>query len=443
MIIQTYTYRFMIGLLAACCWLPATAAQRPDLDVSLSTPVMPANQKQTAFLKVALTGFELPNKTSRPPLNVAIVLDKSGSMSGDKIHHAREAAIMAVSMLGPNDIASVVTYDDVVRVVAPATKVTDKHAITQAIRNIPAGGSTALFAGVSKGAQEVRKFFDQTRVNRVILLSDGRANVGPSSPTELGQLGGSLGSEGISVTTIGLGLGYNEDLMTQLAGYSDGNHAFAENAYALGDIFQSEFGSALSVVAQDVEIDIHCAEGIRPLRVLGREAEILGQRVRVNMNQLAGLQEKFIMLEVETTPGQAGQKRDVASVDVSYLNMLNKKREQQQQRIDVAFSESKEEVKKAVDNRVMSSATAQIANIMSKEAVQLRDEGKTEQAGEKLKEAGRLLRQNAEEYAAPELEVMADQTEADADSIAKDEEWNAKRKSMRERQYKQDNQQDY
>ena len=113
-------------------------------------------------------------------------------------------------------------------------------------------------------------------MNRVILLSDGQANVGPKSATELGELGMSLGKEGISVTTIGLGAGYNEDLMANLAGYSDGNHAFVENAEDLVRIFNYEFGDVLSVVAQDLVIRIQLMDGVRPMRLLGRDGEILG-----------------------------------------------------------------------------------------------------------------------------------------------------------------------
>ena len=109
-----------------------------------------------------------------------------------------------------------------------------------------------MFSGVSKGASEVRKFLDSNRVSRVILLSDGLANLGPSTPSELGQLGHSLSKEGISVTTIGLGLGYNEDLMTQLAGMSDGNHAFVQNYSDLTKIFAAEFNTALTVVANQL-----------------------------------------------------------------------------------------------------------------------------------------------------------------------------------------------
>lgn len=120
-------------------------------------------------------------------MNIAIVLDKARSMQGSKIEEARRGAIEAVKRLGPNDIVSVITYDSTVQVLVPATKLTDKAAVCQKISQIKAGGRTALFAGVSKGAVEVRKFLDKERVNRVVLLSDGKANIGASSPSELGN----------------------------------------------------------------------------------------------------------------------------------------------------------------------------------------------------------------------------------------------------------------
>ena len=178
---------------------------------------MLADKKQAAFVKIGLTGFKLDSKDKRAPVNVAIVLDKSGSMEGDKIAKAKDAAIAAIGRLGSDDIVSVVAYDSTVQVIVPATKLSDKESVIEQIRRIEAGGSTALFAGVSKGADELRKFLDKNRVNRVILLSDGLANVGPQSPSELGALGASLMKEGISVSTMGLGLDYNEDLMTKLA----------------------------------------------------------------------------------------------------------------------------------------------------------------------------------------------------------------------------------
>lgn len=419
------------------------AAQQVDLNVALGTPIMLAGAKQTAVVKVALTGFAIKSEQERTPVNVAIVLDRSGSMGGDKIEHAKQAAIMAVERLNSNDIASVVAYDDTVRVVVPATKVQDKAAFRRAIGRIQVGGSTALFAGVAKGAKEVQKFLDRNRVNRVILLSDGLANVGPSSPAELGQLGASLAKEGISVTAIGLGLGYNEDLMARLAGMSDGSHAFVENPEELAKVFDAEFGDVLSVVAQEVQIKIHCAEGIKPLRVVGREADIAGQNVTLNLNQLYGLQEKFVLLEVEVPSGQAGKTQAVADVDVAYFNTATRQPNKLANKVAVSFSDSRDKVAGATDSKVMAATVEQVANTISKEAVKLKDEGKVVEAKRKLEEGAKYLEQNAQLYNAPKLGNLSKDFKKDADDLSDEKEWNRNRKSLTKRQYSTEKQQKY
>ncbi len=271
---KTAAILMLTGVLAT---LPLQGgASQVKLDVSLGNPTLIAGRKQTTYLKVGLTGFEMSGKAKRTPANIALVIDRSGSMQGEKIQQAKEAARMAVDRLNGDDIVSVIVYDDTVNVLVPATKASDRSTILAGIERIKAGGSTALFAGVSKGAAEVRKFLSRERVNRIILLSDGLANVGPDTPGALGDLGSSLSKEGISVTTLGLGLGYNEDLMMQLAQRSDGNHAFVEHPRDLVKIFNYEFGDVLSVVAQEVLVTIECGEGIRPVKVLGRRADIAG-----------------------------------------------------------------------------------------------------------------------------------------------------------------------
>jgi Ca-activated chloride channel homolog len=437
----------IVLLIVASVFLTTSAGARTiDLQVNLGTPVMEAGKNQKTFLKIGLKGFDLLEESDRAPVNMAIVLDRSGSMAGEKIARAREAAIMAIGLLRPMDIVSVVTYDSVVNVVVPATRVSDKQSIYRKISAIRNGGNTALFAGVSKGASEVRKFFDKTRVNRVILLSDGLANVGPSTPSELGQLGASLGKEGISVTTIGLGLGYNEDLMTQLAGMSDGHHAFVQNSSDLNRIFAAEFNTALTVVANQFNIIIRCADSIRPIRVLGRQAQIIGQEVHINLNQLSSNQEKYVMLEVEVPPGVAGKKMDLASVDVSYLDLKTRKRDSLQESVSVNFSKKREDVKKSVNQPVMDSAAEQVVNEISKEAVQLRDQGEPKAAKDSLKKGMDSLRGLLGESGAassPRVQELEEEVRQDADELDDNKNWKAKRKSMRQRQYKYDNQQKY
>ena len=424
--------------------LPVLAqANQVNLNINLATPVMEAERSHRAFIKVSLEGFKQQDKQARIPANVAIVLDKSGSMRGEKIQYAREAAIMAIQRLDERDVVSVVSYDSRVQVVVPATQVRDQRAIYNAIRDVRADGNTALFAGVSKGANELRKFLSRNKVNRVILLSDGLANVGPQSASELGELGASLAKEGISVTTIGLGLGYNEDLMTRLAGFSDGNHAFVENAEDLASVFQYEFGDVLSVVAQGVKIEINCRNGVKPVRLLGRESEIIGNRVTTRLNQLYSEQEKFVILEVEVPEQQAEVELELVTVNVQYDNLFTQHQEQLSGQSIARFSRSQQEVRAARDDKALEAAVEQVANEYSRDAIEARDTGDLERAKKILQDSASYLGSQAESLNSPRLQEQEAEALQDADALESEQSWNKQRKELKARQYKRATQQAY
>lgn len=405
-------------------------ADHIQLEALLGTPVVMAGERTKAFLKVGLTGMTPPDGVARTPVNIAILLDKSSSMSGQKMSEARRAAKLAVNRLGPDDIVSIVTYDSVVRVVVPATKVTDKDAINGAIDEVFPSGSTALFGGVSKAAAELRKFFDHNRVNRIILLSDGMANIGPSSPGELAELGTSLAAEGITVTTIGLGLGYNEDLMMQLARASEGNHAFVENAVDLVRIFEYELGDVLSVVAQDVDVKIALAEGVRLLRVLGRDALIDGQVVSASLNQLYADQEKYILLEVEISPMLAGKSRNLAEVSVDYANSLTRKRDKIDQIVRLEATRSAKLIATRTNAAVMIAATELMASEQNRLAIALRDQGKIEEARKVLRKSTELLGKKSKQYRSKKLKELEKKNIDFSDNLLEGD-WAGTRKQMR------------
>lgn len=413
------------------------------LSSDLATPVLEAGKNQNAYIRVALTGFELDEYTARTPLNVAIVLDQSSSMAGQKIQRAKQAARMAVSQLDSDDVVSIVTYDSTVNVLVPATKANNKNSLFNAIDRIRARGNTALFAGTSKGGYEVRKFLNRERVNRVILLSDGMANVGPSSPSELGQLGKALAKDGISVSTIGLGLGYNEDLMTQLANYSDGTHSFVENAADLARIFEQELGQAKSVVAQDVGIEIILNDGIKPIRIIGRDGDIIGNRIFTRMNQIYSQQESYVVIEVNIPANQAGARQNIATVKVNYNNMVSNNRFKLEDNITASFSESQDDVKESVNIEVYEASVQQLANEQRKEAVILRDQGKKDAAQAKLKQSSSFLNRAAEYISSDKLkqESLDADTEADDIGASSPTQWKKNRKTLRAKSYQIEKQQ--
>jgi len=410
------------------------------LDVSMAHPTLLAGAPQTTYLKVGLTGFKIGPTQTRPPVNVALVLDKSGSMSGSKLAQAKDAAIRALERLDSNDIVSVIAYDSTVRVVVPATKLTDKDAVRRAIHGIQAGGNTALFAGVSKGAAEVRKFLDRNRVNRIILLSDGLANVGPSAPAALGELGASLMKEGVAVTTLGLGLNYNEDLMVELASRSDGNHVFVEDATQLAAIFNHEFSDVLSVVAQEITITIRCAPGIRPVRLLGLDGEINGQEVVVRLNQLYSEQEKYALLEIAVPESIAMQVRPVAEVDVAYINMETRMADRLSRAISVQFDESAVVVEERTDAKVLTECVLQIANDRNMQAVALRDQGQKERAKLLLLSNVAYLDANAKKLKSEKLQQRAYDNQEQSENLD-EKDWARSRKGMRSKQAEDSRQQ--
>jgi Ca-activated chloride channel family protein len=371
-----------------------TVGHKIGLDARLALPVMQSGAPQKNYLRVALQGCRPEPNQARTPVNVAFVIDRSGSMQGDRIAQAKAAAIMAVSRLDHRDIASVVMFDDTADVVMQAQPVHNSGLFINAIQQIYARGSTAIHAGVLVGANEVRRYKEPQRLNRVILLSDGQANRGPSRPADFSVLGAALLREGISVSTIGLGLGYNEDLMLALARAGDGNHAFAREPTDLVQIFNKEFDDVLASCAQTVSIDIELKPGVRVVRSLSRDGTIDGNRAQFHMNQVYAATEHYVLMELEADKdlGQhlGNGEQELGIVKVAYTLPGNGIRETQDTHIRARLGATEEEVKAGADKTVAEAVVEQVTRGRTQEAILLRDAGKTE-------EANKLLMQNAAE----------------------------------------------
>lgn len=383
------------------------ASQAVTCRVELDRGVLPAGSASRAVIKVSL---EAPasRKADRPPVNVALVLDRSGSMSGGKLEKMKEATLEALRRLGGEDVASVVVYNSEVNTLAPAMPVARMENVQQAIRELTATGNTALFGGVSQGANEVRRHQERRFVNRVLLLSDGQANVGPSSPEELGRLGSALAKERISVTTIGVGTDYNEDLMTRLSQAGEGNTYFVENSNDLPRIFAAEIGDLLNVVAREITIEITCADGVRPCRVIGREGRIDGRTVRVTVPQLYGGQQKYALIEVELEPGAEGARREVATATCVFEDAATRRQGESRARADVEFSRDEQKVDASVNVSVHREVILNVAAREQEEALALERHGKTKLAAEKLAANARQLEESGKRFKDDGLIKQAD-----------------------------------
>ncbi len=406
-----------------------------SVDAAMGSWSLMTGQKQKAYLRVALVGEETEGVKDRAPLNVAFVLDRSTSMTGEKLVKAKQAAIAAVDRLAATDVVSVVAYDDEVDVLYPARKMTEPAALHRVIRGLTPRGNTALYGGVKRAGEELQRFNDGTFLNRVVLLSDGLANRGPSSTEALAGLGRCLKCENTSVTTIGLGLDFNEDLMTALAAASDGNHMFAETAEDVLRAFSAEFDDALSVVAKNVSISIEFDPRIHPLRGMGREVSIQGQRVYAGLNQVYSEQTKYILIEVEVDPVPREETIQAASVQIGYARVAAGEVADKHINVPLAFTTSAEIAANSENRDVMECVIAQRAAEQNELALQQRDRGQVEASRQTLERSVRLTQENAKKYDSKMLEELSRTSQTQAGKIGDDKAWKGLRKSMSKGQY--------
>ena len=368
---------FALAAFAAAVLGPASAEVscrvEPDYSVRL------ADKAGEAYVKVTLAADKV-SASSRPSVNLAIVLDRSGSMHGDKIVKAREAACEAIRRLDAKDIVSVVAYDNRSEVIVPAQHVMEKEALIARVNAIEPRGSTALFDGVTAGAAELRKFRGRCEISRVLLLSDGQANVGPSSAEELGRCGALLMKEGIAVSTVGLGVDYNEDLMTRLSQKSDGNSYFVEKSDDLPRVFASELGDVLSVAATKVALKVGFGVGFTPVALIGRDGRILDGVVSIDLNQLYGGQEKYVIVKCDAAPGSVGSAREIAKAEVSYVDPKDEGRKTVTGVGSVTYSADPAAVAASVNKSVVRERALNENAMRTEEALRLADRGEFEAA---------------------------------------------------------------
>ncbi len=368
---------------SALAFLAAAEGASVTLSVKPEREYLLAGGPRDTVVLVELRAKEADAKRTAP-INLALVLDHSGSMRGAKLEKAKQAAGVALDQLGPDDIFSLVIYDDQVEVLIPPQRVKDREEMKRKIAHIREGGCTALYAGVEKGANQLRKYFDKEKVNRIVLLSDGLANVGPSSTSALAKLGKELRGEGFGVSTVGLGDDYNEDLMTALAEASHANYYYVKDAEKLPGIFKDELGTVKNAVARNVKVTITLPDGVKPKCVLGEDdLAFHGQTVTIPLAELFGSQTRRFLIACDA-PASDVLEIDLANVELSYEDSETGKASAENHTAKIAQTSDSSLVEKSIQPDVASSVAITRNRLTKAEAVKLADAGKSKDAAELL-----------------------------------------------------------
>ncbi|HEX8111609.1 MAG TPA: VWA domain-containing protein, partial [Kofleriaceae bacterium] len=255
------------------------------------------------------TGRPAVPSSGRPSLSLAIVIDRSGSMSGAPIEHAKAAALAMIRQLDGGDAFSVVSYSSSARTVLAIQRATEanKEAARAAIETIDAGGGTCISCGLEAGAAEVARSPIAAGLRRMLLISDGQANAGVYNRDELAGLAAHTAARGVSISTAGVGLDFDEATMRRLAEVGRGNYYFVEDTVALSAMFGHELATTSQTVASDIFLSVTSRPGIRVEDAYGYPLTRLADGVvRVPVADLRAGEVRKIVLRIRVAAGHTG-----------------------------------------------------------------------------------------------------------------------------------------
>lgn len=323
------------------------------------------------------------------PVNLAIVMDRSGSMKGGRLSNAIQGALMAVSHLNEGDTVSVVTFDTRTTVSVPPTVISSftRDRVNAEIQRIALGGDTCISCGLEDAMAQLS--VTRGKVNKMILLSDGDANHGVRDVGGFRLMAQRAREQGIAVTTIGVDVDYNEKIMAAIASESNGRHFFVENASALARVFETEAESATETIASSAEATIDLAPGVELERVFDRSFRRSGSRVIVPLGSFTKDEVKTVLLKVRV-PSQSTGETPVADVELGFRDLLANRDGRCTGKLGVEIMSDRAdatEIDAVVANRV---ERAETSNTL-KTANDLFEQGRFEEARKKLEDRGQSL----------------------------------------------------
>jgi Ca-activated chloride channel family protein len=327
--------------------------QKTHHGVTVSTKLGSDAFNQTGYLLVTLAADQnvALQPTTDVPLNVAIVVDRSGSMQGEKLESVKKALLNVAGMFSERDQVSLIVYDDHVQTLHSGAF--DRTSFEKLVANITSGGSTNLEGGLKQGLQQVSQHTSvleyrpqPNTINHVLLLSDGLANVGVDSPEGLASLVKQYREEGLTVSTVGVGSDYDENIMTSVAKAGQGKYYFMESPSQAEQIFSDELNLLASVVAREIEVDLNLDSPFRVKRGVGYE---LSSPQVFNPHDLSAGNQASYLFELEADTTRTGHV-NLGTIKTTYFNVTTNRTETIE--VPVSVELSSQEINPLSDNEV-------------------------------------------------------------------------------------------
>lgn len=329
------------------------------------------------------------DRADRPRLNLALVIDRSGSMSeARKLDFVRTAAHQLVDMMEPDDILSIVAYDHGVQTPWPSRPVgRDRTELHRIIAGLYPGGATFLSGGLEEGYRQAKCGRRGGTLNRVLLLSDGLANRGVTGRGDLRERAAAMSEEGISVSTFGVGHHFDEELMMMVAGGGGGNYRYLGDPERMAAAFASEFQAASRTAASEVEIIIRMRKDCRFGSVVGREWRRDGDSFIIRLGDLSAGERRTVFANLNVTGERPGP-REVGEVALRYRDPVTSKVvTASAQAVSLELVRDERTYREGFDRSVQEKKAVTESGVLVQEAARLADQGKKEEAKEMLGKA--------------------------------------------------------
>lgn len=365
--------------------------------VSLGHSAVLSGQTSELYLLLQLDGLAQSQRGVRQKLNLALVIDRSGSMNErGKMRYAKLAARQLIESMASDDLLSIVAYDHQVNVMRKARPMSDKTLALQTIDRISPRGATNLAGGMVVGVTQAHKKFDPRRINRVILLSDGLTNQGVTARTEIAHLAQLAAQKGVTVTTLGMGLDYDEDLMQAIAQKGAGRYYYVQKPAQLAGIFREELNVMTTTIARDIRVLFHHDAVVKKVEVVGFPVVQTATLTTVQQKGLFAGEKRELLMRLSIDAKSEGP-LSLGWIELQYNDLLHKHPVKFHQAITLQASADAQQVKASANPKVLAQAALLDAERQSLEAVRLYEAGNKQAARQRTRAlAQQLSAQNAQ-----------------------------------------------
>ncbi len=401
---------------------------KPKIEIiPLKKKVIAGKSSKMDFL-VRITAPKSELETQRPKLNLGLVLDRSGSMSGSKIQKATEAAVYCLDQMLETDRFSLTVFDNEIDIIVPSVHPKNRAKIKSAISRIDARGTTALHSAWVEGGRQVAAHMDSKMINRVLLITDGLANEGETNTDVIVSQAKGLYERGISTTTIGVGNDFNEELLVPMSQAAGGNNWFVESANDFQRIFETEMEGLVRERFTSVLMDIKPEDSVKIADIINDfDKDFESKYILPNLVDEESLD---IIVRTKLSAKDKGI-HPVFTIDLEWNFIGNDKKQSVAEMASIEYARKEEADKEKPNFEVKKVIKLLEAARIKRQAIEYLDQGDYVASSQALQSMAPVMRELAEEYDDKELAAEADYLDDFSEKVQHEKQRAYSRKSLR------------